>query len=163
MKRIFLYLSMMLAVVTGFTSCNDDFDTPPMVVPTASREANTTVADFKTKYWRDVNNYIDTVKEDIVIKGRVISSDASGNIYKSLYIADETGGLTISINGNSLYNTYRIGQEVVIPLKDRFVGKYNGQLQLGYPQYYAQGNVWEATFLPLAMWQEMAQLNGLPM
>ena len=161
MRHLTSYLAMLLLALTA-ASCSDDFDTPPMVVPTATAVPNTTIADFKAKYWQDAVNYIDTVKEDLVIHGRVVSSDATGNIYKCLYIADETGALPISINGNSLYNTYRIGQEIVIPLKDMWVGKYNGQQQLGYPQYYANGGVWEATFLPLAMWQAKAQLNGLP-
>ena len=161
MKRFSLYLSMLfLLVITA--GCNDEFDTPPMVVPTATHTPNMTIADFKAKHWQEVNNYIDTVKEDEVIHGRVVSSDATGNIYKSLYIQDETGGLTISINGNSLYNTYRVGQEVVIPMKGYFVGKYNGQQQLGSPLYYSSGGVWEATFLPLAVWQSMAELNGMP-
>lgn len=162
MRNLSLYLAMMLLLVLSATGCSDDFDTPPMVVPVATSTPNTTIADFKAKYWQDAVNYIDTVKDDIVIHGRVVSSDASGNIYKSLYIADETGGLAISINGTSLYNTYRIGQDIVIPLKDMWVGKYNGQQQLGYPQYYSSGGVWEATFLPLAMWEQAAQLNGMP-
>lgn len=161
MKRFHLYFSILLLLVVA-TGCNDEFDTPPMVVPTATHTPNMTIADFKAKYWQDVNNYIDTVKEDIVIHGRVVSSDATGNIYKTLYIQDETGAISISINGNSLYNTYHIGQEIVIPMKDAFVGKYNGQQQLGAPLYYASGGVWEASFLPLAMWQTMAELNGMP-
>ncbi len=162
MRRYFLYLSMILLATGLLASCNDDFDTPPMVVPTAKDKPNTTIADFKAKYWKDVVNYIDTVKDDIVIHGYVTSSDETGNIYKSLYIQDETGGLTISVNQNSLYNTYRVGQEIVIPMKGAWIGKYNGQQQLGYPQYYQQGSVWEATFLPQDTWEGMAQLNGLP-
>lgn len=161
MKRINLYLSMLLLMVIA-VGCSDEFDTPPMVVPTAKDKPNTTVAEFKEKYWQDVNNYIDTVKEDIVIHGFVTSSDASGNIYKSLYIQDETGGLAISINGNSLYNTYRVGQEIVIPMKDLFIGKYNGQQQIGYPQWYAARSIWEATFLPLELFQSVVEINGLP-
>ena len=162
MKRFNYYLSLMLLLV--FTAaCSDEFDQPPMVVPTAEHTPNMTIAEFKAKYWQDVVNYIDTVKEDIVIHGWVTSSDESGNIYKSLYIADESGaGINISINQNSLFNNYRIGQEVVLPLKDYFVGKYNGQQQLGYPQFYEKGQVWEATFLPQAMWESLVELNGLP-
>ena len=162
MKRFNYYLSLMLLLV--FTAaCSDEFDQPPMVIPTAEHHANMTIAEFKAKYWQDAVNYIDTVKEDIVIHGWVTSSDESGNIYKALYITDESGaGLTISINQNSMYNTYRIGQEVVIPMKDYFVGKYNGQQQLGYPQWYSQRSVWEATFLPQAMWESMVEINGLP-
>ncbi len=161
MKRFNYYLSLMLLLV--FTAaCSDEFDQPPMVIPTAEHTPNMTIAEFKAKYWQDAVNYIDTVKEDIVIHGWVTSSDESGNIYKSLYISDGTAGINISINQNSLYNNYRLGQEVVIPMKGYFVGKYNGQQQLGYPAWYASGSVWEATFLPQAMWEEMVEINGLP-
>lgn len=161
MKCFNFYLSLMLLLVLT-TACNDEFDAPNMTVPVAQHKANMTIAEFKAKYWQDARNYIDTVKEDIVIHGWVTSSDESGNIYKSLYIMDETGGLTISINQNSLYNNYRIGQEVVLPMKGYFVGKYNGQQQLGYPEWYAKEKTWEATFLPQAMWESIVELNGLP-
>ena len=162
MKRFNYYLSLMLLLV--FTAaCNDEFDQPPMVIPTAEHMPNMTIAEFKAKHWQDARNYIDTVTEDEVIHGWVTSSDESGNIYKSLYIMDESGaGLSISINQNSLYNNYRLGQEIVIPMKGYFVGKYNGQQQLGYPEWYAAGSAWEATFLPQAMWESMVELNGLP-
>ena len=162
MKRFNFYLSLMLLLV--FTAaCSDEFDQPPMVIPTAEHHANMTIAEFNAKHWQDDRNYIDTVKEDEIIHGWVTSSDESGNIYKCLYIMDESGeGLAISINQNSLYNNYRIGQEIVLPMKDYFVGKYNGQQQLGYPQWYASGNAWEATFLPQAMWESLVEINGLP-
>ena len=32
MKRIFVYLSVLLLGVGFFSSCNEEFDTPPMVV-----------------------------------------------------------------------------------------------------------------------------------
>ncbi|MBQ4368009.1 MAG: choice-of-anchor J domain-containing protein [Muribaculaceae bacterium] len=161
MKRFYFYLSMLFLLV-GFTGCNDEFDVPPLVVPTAQHTVNMSIADFKAKYWQDAVNYIDTVKEEIVIHGYVSSSDESGNIYKSLYIQDETGGLAISINQSGLNSSYRYGQDVVIPLKNMFVGKYNGLQQLGYPQYYDKGGVWEATFLPYEMWEATAEINGLP-
>ena len=162
MKRFNFYLSLMLLLV--FTAaCSDEFDQPPMVIPTAEHKANMTIAEFKAKHWQDAVNYIDTVTEDEIIHGWVTSSDESGNIYKSLYIMDESGaGINISINQNSLYNNYRIGQEIVLPMKGYFVGKYNGQQQLGYPAWYASGNVWEATFLPQAMWESLVEINGLP-
>ncbi|MGM9804096.1 MAG: DUF5689 domain-containing protein [Muribaculaceae bacterium] len=163
MRHFKSYLSVMImAAAAMWSSCSDNFDTPPLMVPQASRTANISIADFKAKYWQDPVNYIDTVREDLVIAGRVVSSDASGNIYKSLVIQDATAAIAISLNGNSLYNTYRIGQEVVISLQDIWVGKYNSLQQLGYPQYYESGGVWEATFMPLEMFQAHAELNGLP-
>lgn len=161
MKRYNFYLSLMLLLVTA-AACSDDFDDPAMETPVAKHTPNMTIAEFKAKYWQDAVNYIDTIKEDIVIHGWVTSTDVSGNIYKNLYIYDGTAGLSISINQNNLCNKYRIGQEIVLPLKGYYIGKYNGQQQLGYPAWYQKGLTWEATFLPQFMWESMAELNGLP-
>ena len=169
MRQFKLYLNLLLLMAIGMVaSCNDDFDRPPMMIPHAAHidKVNTTILDLKTKYWKEDKNYIDTIKlteagDSVVIKGRVVSSDESGNIYKNLVIQDETAAITISINGNSLYNTYRIGQEIVLPVTGLFIGKYNTLQQLGYPDY-SDTYGWQATFLPLAMFQEAAELNGLP-
>ncbi len=161
MKRFNFYLSLVLLLALA-TACNDKFDDQELRTPVAKHTPNMTIADFKAKYWQDAVNYIDTVKEDIVIHGWVTSTDVSGNIYKNLYIYDGTAALSISINQNSLCNKYRIGQELVLPLKGYYVGKYNGQQQLGYPAWYQKGRTWEATFLPQAMWEDMVELNGLP-
>ena len=161
MKRFNYYLSLMLLLV--FTAaCSDEFDQPPMVVPQASRTANITIADFKAKYWQDGKNFIDTIKEDEVIHGWITSSDEAGNVYKQIYISDGTAGLTISIDQSSLYNKYRLGQEVVIPMKDYFIGKFNGLYCLGVPYLWEEQNVWESNRMSLAQWEEMVELNGFP-
>ena len=161
MKRYIFYLNMMLLLVCA-AACSDEFDDPAIANPVAKHSPNMTIADFKAKYWQDDVNYIDTVKEDIVIHGWVTSTDVSGNIYKCLYIHDGTAGLSISINQNNLCNRYRLGQELVLPLKDFYIGKYNGQQQLGYPAWYQKGLTWEATFLPQYLWESMVELNGRP-
>lgn len=150
--------------IAGLVSCSDDFDAPPVKVPTATIKANTTIADFKAEYWKTETPYCVPVNvpegESKVISGRVISSDATGNIYKSLVIQDETAALAISINANSLYTTYRVGQEVVIDLNGMYVGKYANLLQLGYPNEGTRGT--EAGFMALELFESHAQLNGLP-
>ena len=154
-------------MLLGLSACQDDVDAPGVVTPEATWKPNTTILDLKTRYWDDATNYIDTVAltdagEHVIISGRVVSSDASGNIYKSLVIQDETAALALSINANSLYTDYRIGQEVVIDVTDMYIGKYNGLQQLGFPEYYTAGQAWEATFMPLEYFRKHAQLNGLP-
>lgn len=113
----------------GFTGESVTPETPTV-------EANTTIADLKAAYWDDATNYLKTVGttdsgDDIVIKGRVISSDETGNIYKTLYIQDETAALSISLDNNKIYQTYQLGQEIAINMTGAFIGKYAGLQQMG--------------------------------
>ncbi len=169
MKKIKSYVGLLAAALMAavtVTACQDDFNDPALNIPVATLQPNTTIAELKAEYWNDADNYIDTIRlaaDDVhrVIAGRVISSDASGNIYKNLSIQDATGALTLSINANSLYNDYRIGQEIVIDLTDMYIGKYSTLQQLGFPDYSAAYG-WQATFMPLEFFKEHSQLNGLP-
>ena len=161
MKRFNLFLNALLLMLVA-VGCNEDFDMPPMVVPHAEHQANMTIAEFKAKYWQDGRNFIDTCKEDTYIHGWVTSSDEEGNIYKYLYIQDETAGIGISIDANSIYTTYRVGQEIVINMKDFWIGKYNGQYLIGKPEWYAAQSVWEAGRMTLDQFKEHVEINGLP-
>lgn len=132
-------------------------------VPEDDDAPNMTIAEFKAKHWQDARSYVDTITEEEIIHGWVVSSDESGNIYKNLYIMDESGtGIPISINQNFLYRDYPIGQEIILNLKGYWVGKYNGDQRLGYPEWYEQGQTWEVTFLPQNYWEAMVMLNGAP-
>lgn len=147
-------------------SCSNDFDNPGLISPEAPVKANTSILDLKKQYWNNADNYIDTIGvtdsgEHTIISGRVISSDEAGNIYKNLVIQDETAALTISINANSLYTRYRIGQKVVIDLTGLYIGKYSSLQQLGYPDYSTSYG-WQATFLPFEMFEEASWVDGLP-
>ncbi len=161
MKRLNLFLNALLLMLVA-VGCNEDFDMPPMVVPHAEHQANMTIAEFKAKYWQDARNFIDTCKEDTYIHGWVTSSDEEGNIYKHLYIQDETAGIGISIDANSICNTYRLGQEIVINMKDFWIGKYNGEYLIGKPEWYPQQSVWEAGRMTLDQFKEHVEINGLP-
>lgn len=169
MKNIKKYIGLaIVALAAGMatTGCQDDFNAPGIHVPVATLQPNITIADLKAKYWNSDMNYIDTIRvaengEHLVVAGRVITSDKSGNIYKKLCIQDKTGALILSINANSLYTSYRIGQEIVIDLTDMYIGKYSTNQQLGFPDYAAAYG-WQATFMPLEFFKSHSQLNGLP-
>lgn len=171
MKHFKLYLTALMFASLGLASCDDNWDTPPLTGPVATIEANTTIAELKAKYWTEDRNGVDTVGvkdngDHYIIKGRVVSSDAAGNIYKNIVIQDthENGSktcITLSINANSLYNSYRLGQEVVIDATDMYLGKYAGLQQFGFPDY-SDTYGWQTTFMPLEFFQQHAQLNGLP-
>ena len=169
MKKLKTYVGLLAAALLAgmsVTSCQDDFSDPAMNIPVATLQPNTSIAEIKAEFWNDADNYIDTIRlaaddQHRIIAGRVISSDASGNIYKNLSIQDATGALTLSINANSLYVDYRIGQEIVIDLTDMYIGKYSTLQQLGFPDYSAAYG-WQATFMPLEFFKQHSQLNGLP-
>lgn len=166
MKKTILYIASLLLASTGIMSCDDDFERIPVQIPEATWEANTTIADLKINNWSDDRNYANEIGltadgEHIIIKGRVISSDETGNIYKNFVIDDGTAALTISVNMNDIYQNYLRGQEVVIDVTGLHIGKYNGQQQLGAPAWYDAGNCWEVTFLEQEVLEAHAQQNGL--
>ena len=88
---------------------------------------NTTIKDLKARYTKSAV----TIMDDVLIGGQVISSDESGNIYRSIYIQDDTGGLEIKLGVRQAYNDYRPGQWLYIRCKGLVLGNYNGMLQLG--------------------------------
>lgn len=157
----------LLALGTGasLTSCQNDFDLPPIPEPKATMEANTTIAELKAAYWQDAANYYETVGKnadgsDIIVKGRVISSDATGNIFKSLVIQDATGALAFSINQSGLNNNYRVGQELVVNLTELGIGKYAALQQVGgYGEYNGTPQV---SFMDYTLFQSHTELNGFP-
>lgn len=156
-------MALLLGAAMGVTSCQNDFDDPGLIVPEATLEANISIADFKKLAWD--NNAIQLTEEnemgDYVISGRVISSDATGNIYQSLVIQDETGAMTMTVRRASLYNEYHLGQQLVIDTRGLWLGKYNGLIQLGWLGEPYKGEE-QLTFMSFAEFQSHAQLNGLP-
>lgn len=183
-KSIYLGLGMLASL--ALTSCQADMDTPELTEPVPTIEANTTIADLKAAMWKDDTNYAtplgykdEASKTPYIIKGRVISSDASGNIYKSMYIQDATGAITLSINQASLYNFYPFGQEIVLNLAptdfaypDRenggevstslnfYIGKFAGLEQIGGLGTY-NGNQ-QVSFMSYELFKRGVQLSGNP-
>ena len=180
-KKYIKYAAMTVAAL-GFaatlTACQDDFDNKSVQAPEAVEKANISILDLKKMCWNDATNYIYGMedKEDAplvplgtredgshyIIAGRVISSDEQSNVFKSLVIQDETAAIALSVNSYNLYLNYRIGQEVVLDVTGMYVGKYNGLLQIGYPEWYANGNVWEASFMAPEFFVKHRELNGWP-
>lgn len=156
-----------LSLIAGgaLTSCQNDFDQPPLKEPTATMTPNTTIAELKAANWQNDDNYYLTLGktadgEDMIIRGRVISSDATGNIYKSLVIQDETAALSFSINQSGINNDYRLGQEIVVKVTDLGFGKYRGLQQIGgYGEYNGTP---QTSFMDYNVFQEHTELNHFP-
>lgn len=136
MKNIKKYIVRLLFVlgIIYFNSCiKGDFEQPPVILPSVDFEANMTLAELN-QYYRDSLHSASPVlvTKDIIIKGKVISTDKAGNIYKSLYIEDGTGGINIKLDQKEIYNIYKLGQKIYVKCKGLYLGNYKGVPQIGY-------------------------------
>lgn len=179
MRKLNKYLGLLLLGTLSLTACQDDVDDPSFNEPESTwlTDADNyqlmTISEVKAKFWSDDTNYYWTDPEGnpylpksddgrhILIKGRVISSDAAGNVYKKLVIQDETAAVTFSINANSMNNKFRRGQEIVVDITGMTIGKYAGLQQFGAPddsETYGH----QTTFMAYEFFLEHVQMNGLP-
>ncbi len=95
-----------------------------------------------TKYYQFGSNSETYGEEDYYICGKVISNDEEGNIYKSLYLLDETGAIEVRLTSGN-YLKYYMGEwdgtypieipssYVYVRVKDLFIGNYRMMLSIG--------------------------------
>lgn len=167
MKAIYKSAGLLVAFAALLSGCQAEMNEPALTAPVASLQANTTIAELKNTFYQAASNYATLVGakdeasgEHYIVKGRVCSSDASGNIYQTIYIQDETAALPISCRINSYYNRYRLGQEVVLDVTGLYFGKYAGLMQLG--DYSTYNGTPQVSFMPEEQFKAHVQLNGLP-
>ena len=72
-----------------------------------------------------------TFTEDYRIRGIVVSTDRSGNYYKTLAVADDSGAIEVKVNCERLFEYYYIGTPVEIYCNGLTVGGIGGTVQLG--------------------------------
>lgn len=161
-KNIF-HATLAVMALGGLASCQADMDAPELVAPVATMTPNTTIADLKTTFDGQIVECPmkdEATQTPYIIHGRVISSDATGNIYKSLVIQDETAAIALSVNQGSTYNEYRLGQEVVLNVTGLYVGEFNGLQQIGWlGDYNGEPQV---TFMAWSEFLSHSELNGFP-
>lgn len=88
-----------------------------------------------------------SIKTNTWIKGQVISSDVNGNIYRELYIQDNTGGIDVKIGKSSLYSEFRLGQWVYVNCNNLTLGAYNDMPQLGLEADNTSTNEYETSYI----------------
>lgn len=144
MKRTLLIFALAAALVSC-TSLYEEFEpvfTGKYEAPTAAKkvalEPNITIADLCKMYKTAMPWNVD---QNLIIAGKVSTTDKPGNFYKSLYIQDETGGIELKLGRNGLYNYYQEGQMLYVRCFGLTLGMYGyksgnyggqGMVQLGY-------------------------------
>lgn len=147
------------------SSCDEELDRPPLGIPQSTWEANTTILDLKKTYWQTDRNYALMISADrpgarVIIGGRVIASDSTGNIYKTVYLQDATSAVAIAVDTTKLYLRYKEGEEMYLDVTGLYAGKYNGLFQIGLREAYGTG--YETSQMPGSLFYSRSQLNGLP-
>ena len=101
-----------------------------------------TVEYLKSHY----RGYPYTFTESYRIRGCVVSSDRSGNYYKTLAVLDGSGAIELKLDSERLFETYAMGCLVDVSCNGLTLGAYGGCLQLGTApsQGYETGYVDEA-------------------
>ena len=143
---------MITAVCVLFASCMGDSyagidENAP--VPYGNNELTETnvitIAQLKSDYatyiatdYRDGQSFA-KVTDDVKIKAIVTSSDAQGNIYQELALQDATGAIIVGVAQGGLYGPLPVGTEILVSLKDLYVGNYGKQAQIGMPSKNATG------------------------
>lgn len=89
---------------------------------------NTTLAELRAMYTGSTYMQITT---PVVVEATVIANDASGNLYKQVFLQDATGGMELKINRKAMSADYPVGQKVIINCEGLFLGSYGGVIQLG--------------------------------
>ena len=185
MKR--LQIVLMFVVAALFTGCYNDFDyVEPAKVWTDSDFKDLeqiSIADLKKEFfmdkfgslsntgsngsWGDTKSY--QIDRDVYIKGKVISNDREGNIFKSLFLQDETGAIEIRLT-NGLFLQYHMGiyndakteipsQWVYVKLKDLYIGNYRMMLSIGNGPTDSYNAVGEHKFYANSNIDQMAQIK----
>ncbi len=145
--------NILLWQVIGFSlllaGCYNDFDDPaPAKIYTDADFGNrlvpisTVLRLYNDRFGKNTVGEGLEITEDYVIKGKVISNDAYGNIYRTMYIQDESGAIEVKLGISGIYNEYKVGQTVYVKTKGLVLGNYRYMLSLGMPSVddgYANG------------------------
>lgn len=143
---LYVLLVSILAV-----SCTRDYETPPFTEPSYNGNSNITIAEFRAKY-ANASTTPTAIESGLVLKATVVGNDVSGNIYKNLYLQDETGGIVVYINQSDIYADYQLGQQVFLSMNGLYVVTYGGELEI-------EGN---GAAVPWNTFTTNASLNGWP-
>lgn len=134
-----LHLTVAIVVAMMTVACEGEWDTPDMTNPPYGNNniANdgtrcVTIADLKAEYANVINSSgLKQITDDKLLRCTVIGNDIGGNIYKQVIVQDSTGAMVIGINTTGLFAFVSVGQQLLISLKDLYIGGYGEQPQIG--------------------------------
>lgn len=124
---LFPFRRMLSVVWLAFAvGCYDRAGAPP-VEPTVVPAATTTLAELRRLYTGTPFR----VESDVVVRGRVTTSDEAGNFYRTLMLEEEGAAIELMAGIDGLHNIYPPGCELTLLLRGLTLGERYGVLQVG--------------------------------
>lgn len=155
------------AAALVMASCMDggypevDTTTPPYGNNEISEENVITIQELKDKY----KSYVTTsytytqITEDVKIKGYVVGNDIEGNIYNEVALQDASGAIIVAISQGGMCGFMPEGAEILVSLKDLYIGNYGAQAEIGVPYTNSKGSSYVSR-MPASLWQEHFKITG---
>ncbi|GJM60734.1 DUF5689 domain-containing protein [Persicobacter diffluens] len=131
LSNLYRALLPMVVMALLFSACKKDDPLGPTIPEGPEVEVTHTLKQLKEIYTKAGSPAMYDIEEEIVVGGQVISSDENGNIYKEIYIQDESTGIIVRLDKSELYKSYAIGQMVYVKAEGMQMGSYGGMIQLG--------------------------------
>ena len=124
-----LYLNFLILLITTFifitSSCFKQSSSAKDIAGFSD-----SVISIKTFRKLHTMGMVEYIASPLLIQGTVVANDEHDNIYKSIYIQDNTGAIVVQLDGLSLYQTYPIGTVVKINTQNLFISDYRRMVQL---------------------------------
>jgi len=168
MKKIHYLL---LALVCGlFVGCMDkDWDEPgtdsSLYGNPNIKEANViSIQDLKNKFSTEVSTEgkYKQITEELQIKAVVTANDIQGNMYSEIAVQDATGAIFIGIEQGGVFGYLPEGTEILIDLKDLYIGNYRKSPTIGVPYTNKDGDV-SVSRMNRFLWQDHFTYTGYRM
>ena len=141
-KQIKFIVLAMIGLMT-LNSCvqDDDFGLPP-VVCNETWTATMSITELMTM--AENSDEILYFNTDQIIEGYVISSDSTGNFFKTISVQDSPSNpgraLQVEMDRTNLFNNFPLGSKVKVNLNGLQVGFDRGALKIGEVYQDANGN-----------------------
>lgn len=125
MYKQFCIRALYALSVLCLTACTEEFsDQPPLGGEMA---VNATLGELH----RLVSAPAVRIEEELVVSGRVTSSDEARNFYRTLIIQEEDHAVEVMVGLDKLHNDYPIGAKIYLRLKGLTAARQHGILQVG--------------------------------
>lgn len=151
-------ISLPLIASLALFACERDYDAPLLTEPEyTGPAANITISELRTENAAATTDVPIIIAQSQILKATITSSDEAGNIYKNIYIQDETGAIGVRVDQNNICTKYPVGQTIYIDLEGLCVSVYGGEQQIAI---YDESNNYKTAPIPWEIFQEKAIRDG---